>query len=139
MCAPIIRVAAALVFHAGRLLITRRPAGKHLGGFWEFPGGKLEKGESFQDCLKRELREELGIQVRVGTLLASVDHSYPPEQTLRIHFYRCALDSGTPSPIECDAVEWITVSMLNDYAFPPADAGVLAEIQSMPELWKAET
>lgn len=133
-----IRVAAALVFDAGRLLITRRPAGKHLGGFWEFPGGKLEEGESFQDCLQRELREELGIQVRVGALLAAVDHNYP-EQTLRIHFYRCALDSGTPSPIECDAVEWITASMLNDYAFPPADAGVLAEIQSHPELWSAET
>ena len=133
-----IRVAAALVFDAGRLLITRRPAGKHLGGFWEFPGGKLEEGESFQDCLQRELREELGIQVRVGELLAAVEHNYP-EQTLQIHFYRCALDSGTPSPIECDAVEWITPSMLNDYAFPPADAGVLAEIQSRPELWDAET
>ena len=137
MRAPI-RVAAALVFDAGRLLITRRPAGKHLGGLWEFPGGKLEEGESFQDCLQRELREELGIQIRVGALLAAVEHNYP-EQTLRIHFYRCALDSGTPSPIECDAVEWITASMLKDYAFPPADVGVLAEIQSKFELWSAET
>ena len=133
-----IRVAAALVFDSGRLLITRRPAGKHLGGFWEFPGGKLEKGESFPDCLQRELREELGIQVSVGELLAAVEHSYP-KQTLRIHFYRCALDSGSPSPIECDAVEWITASMLNNYAFPPADAELLAEIRSRPELWKAET
>ena len=138
MRAPIIRVAAALVFDAGRLLITRRPAGKHLGGFWEFPGGKLEAGESFQDCLKRELREELGIQVSVGELLAAAEHNYP-KQTIRIHFYRCVLDSGTPSPIECDAVEWITASMLKDYAFPPADAGLLAEIQSRPELWSAET
>ena len=138
MRTPIIRVAAALVFDAGRLLITRRPAGKHLGGFWEFPGGKLEEGESFQDCLQRELREELGIQVSVGELLAAVEHNYP-EQTLQIHFYRCALDSGTPSLIECDAMEWITASKLNDYAFPPADADVLAEIQSKPELWSAET
>ncbi len=126
-------VAAALVFHAGRLLIARRPADKHLGGLWEFPGGKLEAGESFQACLRRELREELGIEVKVGALLAAVEHDYP-ERTVRIHFYRCTLVSGTPAPLECAVAEWVAPSMLGEYAFPPADTALLAEIQSRPEL-----
>ena len=123
MSAPV-RVAAGLVFDGGRLLITQRPAEKHLGGLWEFPGGKLDSGESYPDCLRRELREELGIEVAVGPMLAAIEHAYP-EKTVRIQFYRCALTSGVPSAIELD-----------EFVFPPADAALLGELKSLPELWE---
>ena len=134
MPAPV-RVAAGLVFDSGRLLITQRPAEKHLGGLWEFPGGKLDSGESYPDCLRRELREELGIEVAVGPMLAAIEHAYP-EKTVRIHFFRCALTSGVPSAIECADLEWVTADQLDQFIFPPADAGILGEIKSLPELWE---
>ena len=134
MPAPV-RVAAGLVFDGGRLLITQRPAEKHLGGLWEFPGGKLDTGESYPDCLRRELREELGIEVAVGPMLAAIEHAYP-EKTVRIHFYRCALTSGVPTAIECADLEWITADQLDQFVFPPADAALLGELKSLPELWE---
>src|ERR1700744_6143582 len=70
-------VSAALIFHGGKLLISRRPAQAHLGGLWEFPGGKREPGETFEACLVREIREELGVEVSVGKLFAEVRHDYP--------------------------------------------------------------
>jgi len=130
-----VRVAAGLVFDGGRLLITQRPAEKHLGGLWEFPGGKLDTGESYPDCLRRELREELGIEVAVGPMLAAIEHAYP-EKTVRIHFYRCALTSGVPSAIECSDLEWITADQLDQFVFPPADSALLGELKSLPELWE---
>jgi len=130
-----VRVAAGLVFDGGRLLITQRPAEKHLGGLWEFPGGKLDTGESYPDCLRRELREELGIEVAVGPMLAAIEHAYP-EKTVRIHFYRCALTSGVPTAIECADLEWITADQLDQFVFPPADAALLGELKSLPELWE---
>ncbi|MCS1407400.1 MAG: CTP pyrophosphohydrolase [Verrucomicrobia subdivision 3 bacterium] len=133
-----IQVVAALVFDAGRLLITQRPADKHLGGLWEFPGGKLEAEESFQDCLHRELQEELGIEVAIGPLLAAIEHNYP-EKTVHIHFYQCTLRSGVPTPIECQALEWVTAMTLSDYSFPPADTGLLAELKAKPELWETNS
>src|SRR2546423_2979763 len=83
-----IEVAAGLVFRAGSLLITQRRPQDHLGGLWEFPGGKREPAETFEECLRRELREELGIEVQVQGLLASVQHAYP-EKTVLLQFYRC--------------------------------------------------
>ncbi len=129
-----IRVSAGLVFQGGRLLITQRPLGKHLGGLWEFPGGKLEPDESFEDCLVRELREELGIEVQVGAMLAAVEHAYPEKQ-VHIQFYRCCLVSGTPKPIECADLEWVGAHELDSFVFPPADSGLLAQLKSNPEIW----
>src|SRR5712692_8874159 len=80
----ITEVAAGLVFRDGRLLITQRQAGAHLGGLWEFPGGKREGPESFQACLRRELREELGIEVEVGELVETITHQYP-EKTVGLN------------------------------------------------------
>lgn len=129
-----VRVAAALVFRAGRLLIAQRPLDKHLGGLWEFPGGKLEDGESYPDCLARELREELGIEVDVGRMIAAVEHCYP-EKLVRIQFYRCTLRSGEPQPLECADLEWVTEGDLEQFVFPPADAGLLKQLRDDPEIW----
>src|SRR5881409_3321220 len=90
-----IEVAAGVVFRQGQVLITQRRPGGHLGGLWEFPGGKRESGETFEECLQRELREELGIEVDVGQSLGSVTHAYP-EKTIHVRFYRCVWRQHEP-------------------------------------------
>src|SRR5260370_16416516 len=99
---PITEVAAGLVFRDGRLLITQRQAGAHLGGLWEFPGGKREKPESFQAGLRRELREELGVEVEVGELVETITHEYP-EKTLRLKFFLCDWRHHEPPHFVCPA------------------------------------
>src|SRR5687767_15950923 len=117
----LIEVAAGLVFRGGKLLITQRCKGSHLAGLWEFPGGKREPGETYEACLRRELQEELGIEVEVNNLIESIDHVYP-EKSVRLKFFRCRLLKNEPSPIGCDAVAWVDASQLSSYAFPEADA-----------------
>jgi mutator protein MutT len=132
----VIDVAAGLVFRRGRLLITQRRPGDHLGGLWEFPGGKLELGESFEHCLVRELREELGIEVRVGVQVDEISHSYP-EKTVRLRFFRCELLEGEPQPIHCHAVAWVTPQTISNYEFPAADAQLLEMLKSDGSLWES--
>jgi 8-oxo-dGTP diphosphatase len=91
-------VAAALIFHQGKLLISQRHAGAHLGGLWEFPGGKREPNETFEDCLVRELREELALEIGVGELVEGLDHAYP-DKCVHLRFFRCHLKSGQPQPL----------------------------------------
>jgi mutator protein MutT len=124
---PIIDVAAGLVFRAGQLLITQRRPGDHLGGLWEFPGGKVEPNESFEHCLQRELREELGIEVAVGKQIEEITHTYP-EKTVRLRFFHCTLHSGEPQPIHCHALAWVTRENLSTYEFPAADAQLLSRL-----------
>src|SRR5512140_1473461 len=130
----VIQVAAGLLFRNGRLLITQRRPGDHLGGLWEFPGGKLETGETFEACLKRELREELGIDVDTGELLDSITHAYP-EKTVRLQFYRCACPAGEPLPLGCHDLAWVTQAELKQYTFPAADAQLLKLLRGRPDLW----
>jgi mutator protein MutT len=127
-------VAAGLVFYEGRLLITQRLPGDHLGGLWEFPGGKREPGESFEDCLRRELLEELAIKVRVCELRSEVEHAYP-RRTVHIKFFHCNLAEGEPRAIGCQAFEWVSAAELGGYEFPPADAQLLSRLES-GEWWE---
>ena len=131
----LIDVAAALVFRAGKLLITRRYADAHLGGLWEFPGGKRELNETFEACLSRELREELGIEVVVGELVESLTHSYP-EKTVHLQFYRCRWLQHEPQPLGCSALEWVTAAELEDYAFPAADGRLLDRLRHDATMWE---
>ena len=131
---PPIEVAAALVFRAGKLLIAKRHADAHLGGLWEFPGGKREAGETYEACLIRELREELGIEVAVGELLESLTHEYPGK-TVHLNFYRCRWQAGEPQTLGCAAFEWVTADELARYEFPAADARLLAMLQQNNGLW----
>jgi mutator protein MutT len=130
-------VAAALVFRNGKLLITQRPAEAHLGGLWEFPGGKREPGESFETCLSRELREELGMEVAVGRLVESVTHDYP-DKTVHLKFFRCRWVRNEPEPLGCLALKWVAPAELADYEFPAADARLLARLQTDAALWVGE-
>jgi mutator protein MutT len=122
-----IEVSAAVLRRDGRLLITRRPAGGHLAGLWEFPGGKRKEGESHEECLRRELREELGVEVSVGALLREVRHAYP-EKTVRIRFFECRLPGGDPEPIGCPELRWVLPAELSSFEFPPADARLLEDL-----------
>ncbi len=130
-----IEVSAGLVFRDGRLLITQRPAGGHLAGLWEFPGGKREPGESFEDCLRRELREELAIEVDVHELVESIDHDYP-EKSVHLRFFRCAWKAHEPQALGCAAFQWVTAVELPRHAFPPADEKLLARLAREESFWK---
>ena len=92
----IIQVAAGLIEKDRRYLITKRPAGVHLAGFWEFPGGKRETGESLEQCLLRELKEELGIDITPGSPFHIIRHEYP-EKLVELHFFRCTIRRGDES------------------------------------------
>jgi 8-oxo-dGTP diphosphatase len=129
-----IEVAAGLVFREGKLLITQRPAAAHLGGLWEFPGGKREAGESYAQCVTRELLEELGIEIRVGEVLESLTHEYPGK-TVHLEFFRCQWLRSEPQAIGCPAFRWITVDDLDAYEFPAADARLLKKLKQSPQLW----
>jgi len=130
-----IEVAAGLVFRDGKLLITQRPAGGHLAGLWEFPGGKREPNESFEDCLQRELDEELGIEVQIGALIESVTHEYP-EKTVHLRFFRCVWRKNEPQTLGCPAFRWVNAEELARYNFPAADAGLLALLGTNEDWWE---
>ena len=83
-----IDVAAALIFRNGKILIAQRHANSHLGGFWEFPGGKREPNETFEQCLVREIREELGADISINKLFEEIVHAYP-NKTVRLRFFSC--------------------------------------------------
>ena len=131
---PAIEVAAGLVFRAGKLLITQRPEASHLGGLWEFPGGKREPSETFEQCLHRELAEELGIEVEIRELVETVAHSYP-EKSVTLNFYRCAWKNHEPQALGCPAFAWVAPEELASYKFPDADIKLVALLANRPDLW----
>jgi 8-oxo-dGTP diphosphatase len=129
-----IDVSAGLIVRSGRLLITQRHADAPLGGLWEFPGGKREPGETFEQCLARELREELGVTVTVGALYESLTHAYP-ERTVHLRFFQCRLPEGEPRPVDCAGLRWVTRAELRAYPFPAADTRLLDRLERDERLW----
>jgi mutator protein MutT len=132
-----IEVAAGLVFRQGKLLIAQRRAQDHLGGCWEFPGGKREPGEAFPDCLARELREELAIEVQVLECVFAITHAYP-EKTVLLQFHRCAWRRHEPQALGCQAITWVTATELDAYKFPPADARLLEQLKVRADWWQTQ-
>lgn len=130
----IIEVSAGLIFRTGKLLIAQRHAECHLGGLWEFPGGKREPNESFESCLVRELREELGVRVAVGRCLESVTHDYP-ERSVQLRFFLCQLLDGEPRPVDCAAIKWVNHDELTQHEFPAADASLIQRLLIDAALW----
>jgi 8-oxo-dGTP diphosphatase len=124
----VVEVAAALIRDAaGRYLITQRRRGSHLEGRWEFPGGKVEAGETPAACLRRELEEELSAIFAVGALAETVRWEYP-DRTVVLHFFDCRLESGAIAPREEQAMAWVEPARLGDYEFPPADRELIARL-----------
>lgn len=125
MSSSLIEVAIGLIWKEGRLLIARRPEGVHLGGLWEFPGGKVEAEETLEEGLLRELREEVGIKVEVLGERQVIQFTYP-ERTVRLHAIDCRWLSGEPHPAGCEDPRWVSPAELSGYQFPPANASLLA-------------
>jgi len=124
-----VQVAVALIMHEGRYLLTRRKADVHLGGLWEFPGGKREPDESLEACLRRELREELGIEISEPVPFQTIRHAYP-EKTVELHFFRCSIKDGQPRPLDCEALQWVTPEELARVPLPPADRPLVDALQA---------
>ena len=131
MSKPVV-VAAGLLFREGKLLITQRPAGGHLAGLWEFPGGKVESGETPEAALIRELDEELGIDTAESCLapLTFASHGYDDFHLLMMVFV-CRKWSGTPSPMEGGELAWVRATNLRDYEMPPADIPLIPVLQDL--------
>jgi 8-oxo-dGTP diphosphatase len=125
-------VACALVDPDGRVLIAQRPEGKPMAGLWEFPGGKVEPGETPEATLVRELREELGIDVSASCLapLSFASHAYE-EFHLLMPLYVCRRWNGTPEPREVAALKWVRPNRLRDYPMPPADVPLVAALTDL--------
>ena len=119
MTPPRIVVTAAVIRRDGAFFITRRHQGVHLEGYWEFPGGKCDPGESLERCLAREIREELDVEVRVGRELLSCAHEYPG-RTVELHFFDCEM-AGEPRAVLGQEMRWVSREELQDLQFPPAD------------------
>jgi mutator protein MutT len=127
---PHYQVTAGLIRHQDRLLIARRPAGKHLAGLWEFPGGKQEHGETLKECLARELKEELGLEVEVGELFISVEHEYETKFII-LHCFHCNLLQGTPAGLEGQETRWVRMDELKGFVFTPPDQRVIEQLLKM--------
>jgi mutator protein MutT len=121
-------VVAAVVQENGAFLVTRRQSGVHLEGLWEFPGGKIDPGESHGDALRREMREELDTDVAVHDLLFATSHAYQ-ERTVTLYFYACTL-AGTPRPLLGQEMRWVPRPELATLGFPPADEDLIRQLVS---------
>lgn len=109
------------------LIDRRRPEGA-MGGLWEFPGGKIEPGETIQECIQREISEELGIVIEVGEHLITIDHSYTNLRvTLTVH--HCRHLTGIPQPLESDEIRWVTLEELEHFTFPKANTQIIAALK----------
>jgi mutator protein MutT len=117
-------IGAAVIWRDGKILIDRRKPGGAMGGLWEFPGGKVEPGESISDCIVREIREELGITIAVGEPLITIEHSYPTF-IVALHVHHCQHGEGEPQTIECDEIRYVTVDELDQYEFPAANVEII--------------
>jgi 8-oxo-dGTP diphosphatase len=125
---PSVIVVAAVVERDGTFLVARRQSGVHLEGYWEFPGGKCQPGESETEALRREIHEELDADVQALDKLLTTVHEYE-DRIIELHFYRCAL-VGTPRPMLGQELQWVAGPRLGDLRFPPADAQLIQHLSS---------
>lgn len=125
-----VEVVAALIWRGGRFLACQRPAHKARGLLWEFVGGKVEPGESKEEALVRECREELGVTVRVGEVFTELTHVYP-DLTVRLTLFHAAIPEGEPQKLEHNDLRWITVGEMDDYPFCPADETILRKLREL--------
>jgi 8-oxo-dGTP diphosphatase len=125
--AQAIVVVAAVIEQGGRFLVARRLQGTHLAGYWEFPGGKVQNGETHEQALQRELVEELNTKAVGLQKIFHASHVYP-ERTIELHFYRGDL-MGPPEPVLGQELRWITREEFASLEFPPADAELIAQLK----------
>ena len=129
-------VAAALIRSEedGRFLITQRHLDDYLGGLWEFPGGKRWKNESFEKCLRREVKEETGVTIEVGSRHKAVSHEYN-DRVVSLFFYWAKIQRGKAKPIGCRDFKWVHPHELLNFTFPPADSELILELSRLESLF----
>ena len=125
-----VEVVAALIWRGDRFLACQRPAHKARGLLWEFVGGKVEPGETKEEALIRECREELGVTVRVGEVFTELTHVYP-DLTVHLTLFHAAIPEGEPQKLEHNDLRWITVGEMDDYPFCPADETILQKLREL--------
>ena len=125
-----VEVVAALIWNGDKFLICQRPANKARALLWEFVGGKVEEGESKEEALKRECREELNIGIEVGESFADVTHVYS-DITVHLTLFNAGIIEGKPQKLEHNAIEWITASQIPEYGFCPADKVFLDKLMKI--------
>lgn len=119
------------------LIDRRRPEGA-MGGLWEFPGGKIEPGETVEECIQREIDEELGVVIEVGEHLITIDHTYTHLRvTLTVH--HCHLLTGVPQPLECEEIRWVSLDELEQFAFPQANSQIIAALKQIQEVGRGNS
>ena len=124
-----INVVAAVIFKDGRVFATQRGYGEFKDG-WEFPGGKIEPGESPEDALRREIREELEVEVNVGELIDTIEYDYPAFH-LSMKCYACTIDDGNPHLLEHEAAKWLSSTQLSSVDWLPADITLIPKIAKL--------
>ena len=123
-------VVAALIWDNDKFMICQRPAHKARGLLWEFVGGKVEPGETREQALIRECREELAVTLDVGEAFMDVDHEYP-DLTVHLTLFNASIREGTPQKLEHNDIRWITVGEINQYDFCPADEVILRRLKNV--------
>jgi A/G-specific adenine glycosylase len=123
-------IAAGVVWRGDQVLISKRYTDDLLGGLWEFPGGKREDGETLEECLVREVQEELGIEIAVGDLLMAIRHAYTHFR-ITLHVFHCRYLSGQPQALDCADWRWVRLDQLDDFAFPAANRRILAALREI--------
>ncbi|MGV0026071.1 A/G-specific adenine glycosylase [Phormidesmis priestleyi] len=126
-------IGVAVIWNNQQILIDRRKSDGLLGGLWEFPGGKVEPGETIEACIQREIQEELGIEIEVGDRLIVVDHTYTHFK-VRLNVHHCRYVRGEPQAIACDEVRWVELSDLDQYPFPKANLQIIQALKTSKDL-----
>ncbi len=126
----ITEVVAALIWAQDKFMICQRPAHKARGLLWEFVGGKVEPGETKEQALARECREELGVTISVGEMFMDVTHEYP-DLTVHLTLFNASIQKGVPQKLEHNDIRWITVGEIDQYSFCPADEEILRRLRDV--------
>ncbi len=123
---------AVITDEQGNILIDRRKQEGLLGGLWEFPGGKIEPDETVEECVKREIKEELDIEIEVGSRLITIEHAYTHFK-VTLNVFNCKHLSGEPKPLESDEVKWVTLDEIDQYPFPKANGQIIEAMKKQAQ------
>ena len=122
-------VAVALLNDQGQVLLAQRPAGKWMAGMWEFPGGKVEQGETLEEAIIREIREELGLEISAGDIFGRYEHAYT-HFSVTVHAILCDIIQGEPKAIEADEIAWVTLAKLAEYPMGKVDRQISIDLNA---------
>jgi mutator protein MutT len=120
---------AVIINEKQEILIDKRLPKGLMANLWEFPGGKIEAGETPQDCIQREIKEELEVDIIVGDHLIDITHTYS-EFMVTLSVYLCQIIMGEPQPLECAEIRWVTVSQLHNFEFPSANKAIISALEN---------